>query len=309
MKKLLIAMFLVLVMAVPVLADPPPINTATSQVIAAPFEMNGGVAWGNAIGGWWTQSGGAIEVTSYAQGTKSADTMAYAQGTAFGKGFALGIETPWFGFGVSGALSAVTLEGGGLGLGIDKFSFGRPPFTPDYASVGVCYIGGAEQGNGILVDNGAGTFAGGKNTTGTIFWGGSFNESHGKFFGIDNLGPLVPAFAVGFDGGGGLAGGFSIAGYIDTPNFAMAGAKTVGFSGYCADDGIVWGKGGAIQQAVINPQGNFGLSAGQATFGYAGNGSLGYGIAETSGWTKYTSGCGSSTIKSFSSSSSSSTVK
>jgi hypothetical protein len=307
MKKLLLAMLLVLAMAFPAMA----LNTADVEAIAAPFYLNGGGVWGNATGGWGTMSGGMIDVDAYAQGTKSAEATALATGTAFGKGFALGIETPWFGFGSSGAISGVTLFGAGAALGIDKLSLLN---NPDYASVNINYIGGAEQCNGIFVDNGSGTYAGAKNSTGTLFWGGSSNESDGSItigrgrFQLD-IDMAIPALAVGFDGGSGFAGGFSTAGYIDTPNFAAACAKTVGFSGNNADHGIVFGQGGAVQQAVINPNGSFGLTYGEATFGYAGQGSLGYGVAETSGWTKASYGCSSTTITSFSHSSSSSTVK
>jgi hypothetical protein len=276
MKKLLLAMLLVLAMAFPAMA----LNTADVEAIAAPFYLNGGGVWGNATGGWGTMSGGMIDVDAYAQGTKSAEATALATGTAFGKGFALGIETPWFGFGSSGAISGVTLFGAGAALGIDKLSLFN---NPDYASVNINYIGGAEQCNGIFVDNGSGTYAGAKNSTGTLFWGGSSNESDGSItigrgrFQLD-IDMAIPALAVGF-------------------------------SGNNADHGIVFGQGGAVQQAVINPNGSFGLTYGEATFGYAGQGSLGYGVAETSGWTKASYGCSSTTITSFSHSSSSSTVK
>jgi hypothetical protein len=150
------------------------------------------------------------------------------------------------------------------------------------------------------VSNGVGTWAGGKNETGAYFKGGSFTESYGKVFGID---PLFPALAIGIDGAGALAGGYTIAGYVDTPNFASAFAKTVGFSSYCADQGTVWGTGLANHQAVVNNGGNYGLSYGLATFSYAGNGNFGFGVAQTSGWTSINTTPNSSTVKSFSQSS------
>lgn len=303
MKKYLLALLLVLAMAFPAMAGDPPLQTAGATAIASPYhlDINNG-AWGNASdGGWGVGAAGTIEVTSYAQGTKSADAMAYAQGTAFGKGFAAGIETPWFGLGASGAISGVTLIGGGTGLGIDKFSLLK---NPDLAFVGIKYEGAVFQGNGIFVQNGAGTWAGGQNETGASFSGSSYVEDlkfgglGGKVFDI-----LTPALAIGIDGGGALAGGFSIAGYIDTPNFASAFAKTVGFSGYCADSGTVFGTGLANHQAVVNNGGNGGLSAGLATFSYAGNGNFGFGVAQTSGWTSINTAPNSSTVKSFSQSS------
>jgi hypothetical protein len=304
MKKMLLALMLVLAMAFPAMAGDP-IQTATATAVAVPiFNDVGNLSWGNASnGGWGVGAVGQIEVKSYAQGTKSADATAYAEGTAFGKGFAAGIETPGFGFGASGAISGVTLLGGGMGLGIDKFNWTK---NPDYASVGIKYSGEVGQGNGIGVSNGAGTFAGGQNQTGATFGGGSFNESNGKVFGID---VLFPALAIGIDGAGALAGGYTVAGYVDTPNFAAAFAKTVGFSGYCADFGTVYGSGLANHQAVVNNGGSFGLSYGLATFSYNGTGNLGYGTAQTSGWTKITNGANFSSVKSFSQSSAYATVK
>lgn len=303
MKKMFLAFMLVLAMAFPAMAGDP-IQTATAVAVATPgFSDIGNLPWGNASdGGWGVGAVGQIEVKSYAQGTKSADATAYAEGTAFGKGFAAGIETPGFGLGASGAIAGVTLLGGGMGLGIDKLSWTK---NPDYASVGIEYSGMVGQGNGIFVDNGSGTWAGGNNKTGATFGGGSFNESYGKFI----IEPWVPALAIGIDGAGALAGGFTVAGYVDTPNFAAAFAKTVGFSGYCADFGTVYGTGIANHQAIVNNGGSFGLSYGVATFGYAGTGSLGYGVAETSGWTKIQNTGNSSSVKSFSQSSAYATVK
>jgi hypothetical protein len=311
MKKVL---FLVALFALSVLIAVPTFaaNEANSTAIAAPSFNNSGLGWGNGLSGWSVESGGLINVESYAKGTKSADTTSFATGTAWGIGGAGAIQTPHFGFGASGALSGVTLVGAGYGLGIDKLTLSGllHPFSnvynPDFASVKICYIGGAEQSNGILVDNGYGTFVTGGNNTGVIFWGGSYNESDGKLLGILDFG--IPALAVGADGAGALAGGYTIGGYIDTPNFAAADVKTFGFSGYVADAGIVYGEGCVQHQAVVGNGGSFGVSAGQASFGYLGTGSLGYGSAQTGGWTKITNGPGSSSVTSFSSSHSSSHV-
>jgi hypothetical protein len=302
MKKILLALILVLAMAIPAMAVPPVLQTVQEVAVAVPVFNGSGIALGNALGGWQVGAVGSIDVTSYAQGTKSANATSFATGTAFGIGGAAGIQTPSFGIGASGAIAGVYVAGAGYGLGIDKFSFFN---NPDYASVGINYAGEVVQGNGISVDNGTGTFAGGKNTTGAIFSGGSFTESYGKIWGID---PIFPAIAIGADGAGALAGGYTIAGYVDTPNFAAAGAKTVGFSGYVADQGTVYGTGLANHQAIVN-NGSYGLSYGLATFNYAGNGSLGYGIAETSGWTKIQNTPNSNSVTSFSTGSASATVK
>ena len=275
-----------------------PVQTSTSIAIAAPLFIDGGLAYGNADGGWSVGAGGSIDVTAYAQGTKSANTTAFATGTGFGIGGALGVETDHFGFGVSGAISGITLLGFGDGLGIDKFSFTK---NPDFASVEIKYTGEVLQSNGILVDNGAGTFAGGQNLTGATFSGGSSTSSQGKIFGIDIL---IPALAIGVDGAGAVAGGFTVAGYVSTPNFAAATAKTFGFSGYCADNGTVSGSGMVQHQAVVN-NGSFGLSAGVATFDYSSMGTMGSGIAQTGGWTKIQNTPISSTVTSFSTGSSS----
>jgi hypothetical protein len=306
MKKIIGLVLGLLLVSVPCFAAAP-LQTSTSIAVAAPFFIDGGSAWGNAANGGWSVGAGAeLGVTAYAQGTKSAQTTAIANGTAFGIGGAIGIQTPHFGIGTSGALAGVYVLGAGYGLGIDKFSL----FTnPDFASVGIKYQGGVVQSNGILVSNGNGTYAGGQNETGAIFCGSSYTEDlkfgglGGKVFDI-----LTPAVAVGADGAGALAGGYTIGGYIDTPNFAAAGAKTVGFSGYIADQGAVAGTGQANHQAVVN-NGSFGLSGGNATFSYAGTGSLGYGSAQTGGYTAIHNTGSSSTVTSFSSGSARATVK
>jgi hypothetical protein len=279
-----------------------PVQTSTSIAIAAPYFVDSGLAMGNASdGGWSVGAAGSIDVTAYAQGTKSADTTAFATGTAFGIGGSLGIETDHFGFGVSGALSTITLLGLGDGLGIDKFSFTK---NPDFASVEINYSGEVLQSNGILVDNGAGTFAGGYNQTGATFSGGSYNASQGKIFGIDIL---IPAVSVGADGAGAVAGGFTVAGYIDTPNFATAYAKTYGFSVYCGDNGSVSGSGFVQHQAFVGGEKTSqGISSGTATFDYSSKtATFGSGIAQTSGWTKIQNTPVSSTVTSFSTGSSS----
>ena len=304
MKRILgLVLALMLLVTVPAFAVTP--QTSTDIAIASPVFNDSGLAWGNpSSGGWGVGSGGFIEVTSYAQGTKSAWTLSFATGTAFGKGFAFGIQTPNFGFGASGALSGIYLVGAGSGLGIDKFGG-----TLDFASVGILYGGEVNQGNWIGVGNGLGTYAGGFNQTGATFGGSSYVEDL-KFGGLGGaiFDIITPALAVGADGAGALAGGFTLAGYIDTPNFASSWAKTVGFSGYLADFGTVYGQGYAVHQAVVNNNGNFGLSYGMATFNYAGNGSLGYGSAQTGGWTAISNGPGSSSVTSFSSSHSSAHV-
>jgi len=309
MYKLFLALFLVLVMAMPAIA----LNTTTDIAIAAPWGSFSGLPLGNpADGGWGFGFGGnGIEVTSYAQGNKSADSLSFATGVGFGKGGAFGIQTPNFGFGVSGAFSTLTFIGGGSGLGVDRFTFSQNlANNPDYASVKIIYDGQVGQGNGILVTNGSGTYAGGRNETHAHFYGGSFNESFGKIGPLENLIILpIPALAIGVDGANGWAAGFTIAGYVDTPNFASSNALTFGASGYCADAGEVWGSGHATHQAIVNNGGNFGQSYGQATFEYAGSGSLGYGIAKTGGWTAINAGPGFSSVTSFSSSHASSAVK
>ena len=191
MKNILVIIALVLFAVSPVFAGSP-LQTSTSTAVAGPSFSNGGSAWGNPDdGGWGVGSAGIIGVTSYAQGTKSANTTAFATGKAFGFGGAVGIQTPHFGFGVSGALSGIYLTGAGYGLGVDKLSFFN---NPDFASVGISYEGEVGQGNGILVSNGSGTFAGGRNETGAMFMGGSYTSSNGKVLGIDFL---FPALAVG----------------------------------------------------------------------------------------------------------------
>ena len=271
-------------------------QTVLVEAIAAPYYSAGGDAWGcgKVDGGWSVGAGGLIDVTAYAQGTKSADATAFATGTAFGFGFSAGIATPHFGIGASAATSNVILVGAGYGLGIDKFSWTN---NPDFTFVGIQYQGMVSQGNGISINNSDGTWASAGNTTTAMFKGCSFTSSDGKLFGFD---PIVPALSVGADGAGASANGYSIVSYVDFANFAAASAKTAGFSTYCADQGFVYGTGGAAHQAVVNNNGNFGMSAGQATFSYAGNGSYGAGVAETCGWTKITSGPISSSVTSFS---------
>ena len=310
MKKMFLALMLVLMIAVPAMAVDP-IQTVQEIAVAVPSFNNSGIALGNALGSWGVGAVGSIDVTSYAQGTKSANATSFATGTAFGIGGAAGIQTPSFGIGASGAIAGVYVAGAGYGLGIDKnnWSFFDSTKNPDSASVGINYSGEVVQGNGIIVNNGTGTFAGGNNQTGATFSGGSSNLSYGKLGSLETFGLVtIPALAIGADGAGALAGGYTIAGYVDTPNFAAAGAKTVGFSGYVADQGTVSGNGLAQHQAIVN-NGSYGLSGGLATFNYAGTGSLGYGIAETSGWTKIQNTPNSSSVTSFSTGSASATVK
>ena len=299
MKKMFVFMAMLLLIAVPVFAGPT-IQTSHDIAVANPYFYNSGLPLGNpANGGWSVEAGGIITVDSYAQGTKSAQTTSYANGTGMGIGGAAGIQTANFGLGVSGAVAGVIVDGAGYGLGKDKFSLSN---NPDFASVGITYEGSVQQGNGILVSNGAGTFAGGQNLTGANFSGGSYQEDlkfgglGGKVFDI-----LTPALAVGIDGAGAVAGGFSTAGYVSTLNFAASGAKTVGFSAYCADNGMVSGSGIAEHQAVVS-NGSSGLSYGMATFNYAGQANLGYGVAETGGFTRIQNTPNSSSVTSFSSS-------
>jgi hypothetical protein len=295
MKKM-ISLFAVIMLLVAVPAFAGPLQSSTDTAIANPFATNSGTPLGNPnSGGWGYTSQGVIQVDSFAQGTKSAQTTSYANGTAFGNGFSAGIQTSHFGLGAAGSIAGVCLDGAGYGLGIDKLSFSN---NPDYASVGINYAGEVVRGAGVGLTNGAGTFAGGSNQTGATFTGGSFNDSYGKVFGVDIL---VPALAVGVDAAGALAGGLTTAGYVALPNFAASSAKTVGFSAYCADEGTVSGTGQVQHQAVVD-NGSFGLSYGSAQFNYNSNNNIGYGMAETGGWTKINNGPNSSTVTSFSSS-------
>lgn len=277
-------------------------QTAYTKAIAAPCYYNDGGVWGNGEGGWYVFSNGGIEVNAYAQGTKSAWAEAFATGTAWGKGYSLAIETPHFGFGSSGAISGINLFGIGAGLGVDNCSFF---FNPDYAFVAIKYDGLVSQGNWVQIDNGeGGTGAYAGNSTSVFFKGGSFEDDFGAIV-LGCRRPIVidmgiPAFEVNADGASAIAGGFSKVCYVDFTNYAAASALTVGFSGYCGDKGAVWGSGEAGHQAVVNSNGNFGLSAGDATFSYGGNGNFGAGMAQTSGWTAITYGCNSSTVTSYS---------
>lgn len=295
MKKMFVFMAMLLLIAVPAFAGPT-LQTSNDLVTATPYFYNTGSPIGNPIGGGFgVEASGTLTVNSLAQGTKSAQTTSYANGTAMGIGGAIGIQTPHFGVGVSGALAGVVVDGAGYGLGIDKLSFSN---NPDFASVDIKYQGFVQQSNGIVIDNGNGTWASGSNSTAASFSGGSSNQSYGKFGPIDIF---IPALAVGVDAAGAVAGGFSTAGYIALPNFAASSAKTVGFSGYCADQGEVNGTGTAQHQAVVN-NGSFGLSYGSATFNYAGQANLGYGVAETGGFTRIQNTPNSSSVTSFSSS-------
>lgn len=273
------------------------LQKASAVAVAAPLVIKGNEAYGNASdGGWSVGAGGFIEVQSYAQGTKLADAMALANGEACGFGWAFGIETRHFGFGTSGAFTTIDLSGIGTGLGIDNFSFYN---NPDYAFVNINYEGEVHQRNGILVDNGRGTYAGGYSETGAIFGGGSFNESYGRIWFLD---AGIPALAIQGDHAGAFAGGYTLVNYIDTCNLASANAKTVGFSGYNADYGMVTGSGDVQFQAVVD-RGSFGLAAGIAEFNYGGYGSFGMGMAQTGGFTSIQNTPGSSSVTSYSHSS------
>ena len=283
---------------------PPPcqgsncVNKAYAGAIANPVFSNGSDnPWGNATGGYSVYSEGNIQVDANAQGTKSAFADAYATGTAFGIGGAAGIQTDHFGIGASGALSAVMVLGGGDAIGIDKFGG-----TKDIASVEINYSGFVAQSNGINVENGSGTFAGGYNATSATFNGGSsvedlkFGGLGGKIFDL-----LTPAVAINVDGAGAYAGGASFGSYVDVPNFAAASALTIGFSGYVADQGYVQGSGTAYHQAVADgSQGGYGVSIGQASFCYEGTGNFGAGYAQTGGYSIVQNGAHSSTVTSVS---------
>jgi hypothetical protein len=283
------------------------INKAYAGAIANPglidFSNN---PWGNATGGFSVIVEGNIQVDANGQGTKSALADAYATGTAFGVGGAAGIQCEHFGVGASGAFSAVILAGGGDALGIDKFGG-----TKDLASVEINYSGFVEQSNGINVDNGAGTFAGGYNTTSATFNGGSYAEDlkfggwSGKLFDV-----LTPAVAFNVDGAGAYAGGASFGSYVDVPNFAAATSLTVGFSGYVADQGYVQGNGTAYHQAVANSSTGvgYGVSAGTASFCYEGTGTFGAGYAKTGGYSVVQNGPNSQTVSASSHSSAGSMV-
>lgn len=296
MKKILASLVLVLMvlfgasMAI-ACSGPGCVETVDVTAIAAPAFFNGSNnPWGNATGGWSTGAAGFIQVDSFAQGNKSAQATAFANGDAFGIGGAAGIQTPSFGIGASGAFSAVAVEGIGYGLGKDKFSFTK---NPDIAFGTIAYSGQVEQSNGIVVDNGTGTFAGGQNLTGATFSGGSsFNSC--EFKAIDWL---LPSLAVGADAGGAYAGGYTIAGYIDTPNFASSTAKTVGFSGYAADQGTVYGNGMAQTGAATQ----FGAAGATATFCFSGNGNFGSGSAQTQSWVAQSIGQNSTSVTAYSS--------
>jgi len=295
-------------------ATPPlPLNTVTETAIAAPSFIDGSNnPLGNASGGWSVGAGGIIDVTSYAQGTKSAEAGAIATGTAAGIGGAAGIQTPGFGIGASGAVSTITMGGAGYGIGTDNrvgpwYNPSQTPSNnPDAASVKIGYIGIVGQSNGIAVDNGLGTYAGGGNTTGAVFAGGSSDSSNGK------IGPFeayIPAVAVNADCAGAFAGGYTVAGYVATPGAAIAGAKTVGFSGHTGDTGIASGAGIAGAQAYASGQdGSFGVANGVATFGYAGPNS-GSGYAQTGNATFVTNGNHSSSVTSISHGSAASIAK
>jgi hypothetical protein len=295
MKKILASLVLVLMvmfgasMAI-ACSGPGCIETVDVTAIAAPTLFNGSNnPWGNATGGWSTGAAGFIQVDAFAQGNKSAEATAWAHGDAFGIGAAAGIQTPCFGIGASGAFSAVAVEGTGYGLGKDKFSFWK---NPDSAFVAINYSGQVEQANGILVDNGEGTFAGGQNSTGAIFSGGSsFNSCEFKL--IDWA---IPSLAIGCDAAGAYAGGYTIAGYVDTPNFAASTAKTVGFSGYVADQGAVYGTGMAQTGAATQ----FGAAGGTATFCFSGNANFGAGSAQTQSWVAQSAGQNSTSVTAFS---------
>lgn len=278
------------------------INTASAISIAAPIFIDGtNNPLGDATGGWHVLAAGNMLVNSYAQGTQFADAYALAFGKAFGFGFAAGIDTPHFGIGASGALAGVVLEGGGTAVGIDKFSFYK---NPDFASVNIAYNGSAAQWNGILVDNGTGTFAGGFNTTGVSFYGLDFASDNGV--GYVDLGRWggfytdsgFPAFSANCDGAFGVVGGYTYGSYIDLPGFAAAQSYTAGFSYGNADHVKVEGNGTAMHQAVANfgDTGSYGVSQGEASFCYKGDASFGAGFAKTSGYSTVTNGPHSSTV-------------
>ncbi len=317
MKKIITLVAALCLVSSMAFATPPlPLNTVTETAVAAPSFMDGAPAWGNASGGWGVNATGAFGVTSYAQGTKSAEATAIATGTAAGIGGAAGIQTPGFGIGASGAVSTITMGGAGYGIGTDNRvgPWYNPSQTaqnnPDYASVGIKYEGLAGQKNSIEVVNGYGTGAGGGNMTGAAFAGGSSNSSNGKIGPFEDAGLFrIPAIAANADCVGAFAGGYTVAGYVATPGAAVAGAKTVGFSGHTGDTGLAAGIGGVGAQAFAAGQdGSYGVANGLATFGYAGPNS-GSGYAQTGNATFVTNGNHSSSVTSISSGSAGSIAK
>jgi len=272
-------------------------NTAISAVIAAPFKLeNVSNPLGNASGGYSVLAQGNMSVIAIGEGSKFADAAAYAKGTAFGDGFAAGVEGDHFGIGASGAIAGVSLFGGGYGLGIDKYS---RTCTPDFASVGINYYGSVHQINSIDVSNGAGTYAGGFNTTSASFYGSDYKFDDGKWLGSDKLGLI--AGVIDAAGGSAYVGGFSFGTYIDLPGFSAAKSFTAGFSYYNAREGYVSGEGTAYHQAVAEGNnGGYGLSNGVASFQYEGTGNFGAGYTKTEGYSTAVNGPNSQTVTAYS---------
>jgi hypothetical protein len=274
-------------------------QTASQTAIAAPYFTDGGGPGTGMGGGWGVTSEGWVGVDSYAQGTKSAEAGAFATGTAAGDGWYLrvGHNSP-AGFASTGAAGSITLLGAGAGIGTDKKFFD----TKDYASVGIQYDGFVGQGNGFYVGDGTGTGTGGFNRTRTEFGGGSSVQDHGKWW-IFDIG-VTPAVAINVDGGAGYAAGTTIGGHIATPTSAIAGTKTVGFSGHNGDYGRVWGEGQAYHDAIASNGGSYGYSGGMADFCYDSHARYGMGSAQSHGWTNINQTSNSTTVTSYGSSSS-----
>lgn len=278
---------------------------AGQTAIATPYFTDDGGAWGNpSNGGWGVLATGQVKVDSYAKGTKSADAIAGATGTGIGFGTAGGVSTPSFGLGASAAHGSVYVAGAGVGVGTDK----KFRDTKDYASVGIQYTGYVGQGNGIGVNNTVGggiggTGAGGDNHSYVQFSGGSTVEDHGNIW-IFDIG-VTPAIAINADGGMGYADGYTKAGYISTPNFSAAGAKTFSESGHTGDSGRVWGDGN-VSAGTYAVNGNaWGQTSGSAAYCYDGNASYGSGVATTYGVTSIVNTPFSNTVTSFGASSAS----
>lgn len=267
----------------------PPLNTSNQISTAGPSFFDG-----SSNEGYIVSSNGAITVHSFGQGTLFADATAVAFGNAFGIGGQYINQTSEAGFGISGALSGVCLGGVGAAIGIDKLSLSK---NPDMTFVDIKYEGYAEQWNHVIVGNGD-SGAGGWNQTGTKFEGSSFTSSDGT--GYVSLGRFGFTTDIGFPagsadcaGGCGLAGGFTVANFTQTPTSATANALTAGFSGFNADKGNVWGNGEVGHLAQVP---GVGVSQGQSTFAYSGNGSLGIGYAQTGGAVNVINGTNSQSV-------------
>lgn len=285
--------------------DPPPCkdgckNTATATAIAGPVFVNNIAVETGTYSNQLAQ--GEMKVTAYAQGEKFAEAGAFAKGKAFGGGFATEIETPTYGIGASGGYAGVMLEGAGYGFGMDKFSYGSfgcgqsSKCYPDYASVKVDYSGSAHQVNGVLVENGNGTFAGGFNSTNVSFYGSSFSSDEGKLLGKDSWNPI--AGTIGEGSGFGITGGVSFGTYSAGEGWANASSFTTGGSYYRADGGYVSGEGTAFHGAFAQGTSGWGQSLGTATFCYEGSGNLGLGYAKTNGSVNVFNGAGYTTVTS-----------